>query len=178
VPPAALPGNGVASWQPVAAAQSRPVVHDVALDECLAVHTATTWQQQGYRSRQDTPAVQDTFVFVDADAARMAYQGLLTAMAGCQSRSRDLQSAAKLPADATVTQTAQSAAGTAWVRHWTGVAGISMPGVQANHIYLAYRGAILTAVQVTVLPDRNPVDPTDSNDDGAVLVELAGSLGA
>jgi hypothetical protein len=175
---AKLPGNAVQSWQPIAAAQNLPTVHDVPLNECQTIHGARTWQQQGYQSSHDTPAIQDTFVFADAATADAAYQNLGAAMAGCQAHSRSLQADAKLPADATVTQTARSAVGVAWVRQWTGVGGISAPGSQTNHIYLVHHGTAIAVLQITDLPGKTPSNAIDVSNDGAVLGTLQANLGA
>jgi hypothetical protein len=173
-----LPGYATQSWQPIAPAQNQPVGHDIALNECLTVKSATTWQQQGYASSHDTPAVQDTFVFADSAAASGAYQSLLTAMGGCQTQSRGLQTKAGLTADAKVTQTAQTTTGAAWARPWTAAGGISAAGPQTNHLYLAYRGAVLTAVQITEIPGKSPANGIDTSADAAVLATLTTNLGA
>jgi hypothetical protein len=154
------------------------LTHDVGLNECLSVHGALTWEQQGYVSTHNTPAVADTFTYPGPVAAQTAYQNLLTAMAGCQAHSRTLQSQAHIPTDAVVGQTAQNPDGTAWVRQWTGVEGISDAGAQINHIYLVYRGASLTAVQVTEFPGRSSGGAVDTNSDGTVLASFAARLGS
>jgi hypothetical protein len=176
VPAAKLPGNAVQSWRPIAPAQSHPVTHDMRLNECQTVHGANTWQQQGYESSQHTPGVQDTFLFANATAADTAYQALLTAMSSCQDRSRALQTEARLPVDASVTETAQSTAGAAWARQWTAAGGISAPGAQTNHIYLARRGPVVTVLQITELPGKTPTNAIDTREDGAVLSTLAANL--
>lgn len=172
--PVQLPGNTALAWHAQPAPQTHSVVNDMRLNECLTVHGATTWRQQVYESVVDAPAAQDTFVFPDAAAGDGAYRSLLTGMAGCVTQSRELQAAAKLPTDAAVTPTGQTATGAAWTRTWTGVGGISAPGAQTNHIYVVHRDAVVTVLQITEFSNGTPaVDPTK---DAAVLDALASNL--
>jgi hypothetical protein len=175
--PGTLPGAAAQSWKPSAVTQTPPAGHDIGLNECATVRGAVTWQQQGYASVHDTPAVQDTFVFPSAAGAADAYQAVTAAMATCEARSRSLQGQAGIQPDASVTRTAQTDSGTAWARRWTGVGGISAPGAQVNHVYAAFHGAVLTVLQITDIPGKTPLGAIDTGNDATVLTVLTTSLG-
>lgn len=150
LPAAQLPDSAVAQWKPIAPPHTQPVQHQIQLNECADVNGAATWQQQGYVSSFNTPAIQDTFTFTDATAAQDSYRSVLAGMDGCQAKSDALQTASKITPDAQVTRTATTADGTAYTRQWTGVVPISAPGRQTDHIYLVQRGDVLTVLQYAV----------------------------
>lgn len=174
--PAQLPDSAAASWQPIAPPHTQAVTHQVRLNECAAVDSAANWQQQGYVSSFQTPAIQDSFTFADSADAQSAYRALLTAMDGCQDRSQTLQTNAKITADAKVTKTATSTDGTAYTRVWTGVAGISAPGPQTDHVYFVQRGSVLTVLQYGVPAGTDGDRSQTVSDDQAALAALSNGL--
>ncbi|MER8013524.1 hypothetical protein ACIQ7S_11325 [Streptomyces griseoluteus] len=144
-----LPDAHRSAWKALGPPQTRQTTHDVNVSECGSVRGAVGWQQQGYASKANTPAIQDTFTFTSASAADAAYRTLRTAFDGCRHNLRAFQAQHGTPQDAVVTKTASITDGTAYSRSWTAVAGISMPGRQTNHYYVVRRGALLTVVQYT-----------------------------
>ncbi|MFQ6146952.1 hypothetical protein ACLMNJ_28415 [Streptomyces seoulensis] len=155
-------------------ANLRPVDHDVSINECATVHGASMWQQQGYISVFDTPAIEDSFTFATPAAATRAYHALAAGMAHCQDVSRTLQTTNQQPADALVQRTATSSNGVAFRRRWTAVAGMTAPGPQTNHVYLVHNGTTLTALQFTGTATV-PGSPQryDTADDSATLIDLS-----
>ncbi|MFJ2864050.1 hypothetical protein [Kitasatospora sp. NPDC087314] len=176
LPPAQLPDNAAAAWKPIAQPHTQAATHDVRLNECVAVKGAATWQQQGYVSSFKTPAIQDTFTFADAASSQQAYADLLSAMNTCQEKSRALQSAAKLPQDAQVSTTDTTAEGTAYVRQWTAVAGMSAPGPQTGHIYLVHHNNTVTALQFAIPAGTPGSGALTAADDRTTLTNLTAHL--
>lgn len=174
LPAASLPNSAAALWQPIGTPNVRAINHDVNLNECATVHGAGVWQQQGYTSTFKTPAVEDSFTFTTPNAAKTAFDALLTGMAGCQDHSRGLQSTAKLPADAQVTRTATTITGAAYSRQWTAMAGMSAPGAQDNHIYFVLKGSTVMALQFTEMPGAGAAHTYNTAADQATVATLAG----
>ncbi|MGW2954704.1 hypothetical protein [Streptomyces eurythermus] len=174
LPPKSLPDSEAAQWKPMGPANTRPVGPETRLNECATVRGAASWQQQGYVSAFKTPAIEDSFTFATEAAATGAYQNLVTGLAGCQDTSRETQRKAGLSADARVERTAATADGNAYRRQWTGVAGMSAPGAQTNHVYLVRRGATVTVLQFTEMRTASgPRHSYDIRDDRATLATLA-----
>jgi hypothetical protein len=173
LPAKTLPDSEAAQWKPMGPANTRPVGHDTQLNECAAVHGATSWQQQGYVSTFKTAAIEDSFTFATQAAATITYQNLVADMAECQNTSREAQREGGLSADARVERTAATADGNAYSRQWTGVAGMSAPGPQTNHIYLVRRGATVTVLQFTEMRASGQQHSYDTKNDRATLATLA-----
>ncbi|MFF9000691.1 hypothetical protein ACF1GW_04765 [Streptomyces achromogenes] len=174
LPAKSLPDSEAAQWKPMGPANIRPVGPETRLNECATVRGAASWQQQGYVSAFKTPAIEDSFTFATEAAATGAYQNLVTDLAGCQDTSREVQRKAGLTADARVERTAATADGNAYRRQWTGVAGMSAPGAQTNHVYLVRRGATVTVLQFTEMRTASgPRHSYDIRDDRATLATLA-----
>ncbi|MFF5470217.1 hypothetical protein [Streptomyces achromogenes] len=174
LPAKSLPDSEAAQWKPMGPANTRPVGPETRLNECATVRGAASWQQQGYVSAFKTPAIEDSFTFATEAAATGAYQNLVTDLAGCQDTSREVQRKAGLTADARVERTAATADGDAYRRQWTGVAGMSAPGAQTNHVYLVRRGATVTVLQFTEMRTASgPRHSYDIRDDRATLATLA-----
>jgi hypothetical protein len=152
------------------------VIHDVGLNECATVHGARLWQQQGYISAFHTPAVHDIFTFSDATAGRTEYQALVASMDGCQSQTRVLQTQHGVTADALVVKTAVLPSGRAYVRRWTGYAGLSAPGPQTNHYYLALQGNLVAVVQFTEGIGAAESRPYDTTADTLALAVVVSQL--
>lgn len=171
-----LPGDSLVGWKPVASPSTVTVTHDLSVNECASVHGALVWQQQGYISAFNTPAIHDIFTFSDATSARTAYDSLTASMDGCQSRSRTLQSQHGVTPDAKVTRTAITAGGTAYARRWTGYSGLSAAGPQTNHYYLAVHGNLVTVVQFTEGIGRAEPRPYDTTTDASALPVVVGQL--
>ncbi|WP_220213059.1 hypothetical protein, partial [Streptomyces sp. WELS2] len=174
LPAKSLPDSEAARWKPMGPANTRPVGPETRLNECATVRGAASWQQQGYVSAFKTPAIEDSFSFATEAAATGAYQNLVTDLAHCQDTSRRTQREAGLTADARVERTAATADGNAYRREWTGVAGMSAPGAQTNHVYLVRRGATVTVLQFTEMRTAaGPRHSYDIRDDRATLAILA-----
>ncbi|MFG2816494.1 hypothetical protein [Streptomyces sp. NPDC048410] len=167
-----LPDNAAQQWKPLVAPRTQKLDHDFRLNECVAVHGATTWQQQGFISTHKTPAVQDSLVFADDASARSAYRGLIDHMNTCEATSQGLQKQYGLPTDARVTRTATTGDGAAWSRVWTGVQGISAPGAQTNHVYAVQRGSVLALLHFDEWASAGP-QSYDTKADPAVLAQLS-----
>ncbi|GAA2425358.1 hypothetical protein [Streptomyces glaucus] len=138
-----LPDSAEQKWKELAPPSTRKLSQDFQLNECVKVHGATAWQQQGFISAHKTPAVQDSLAFQDEASARSAFRQVLADMDTCEATSRNLQKRYGLSADVEVGRTATVTDGAAWSRTWTAVEGLSAPGAQANHIYAVQRGAVL-----------------------------------
>ncbi|GGS02193.1 MULTISPECIES: hypothetical protein [Streptomyces] len=174
LPAKSLPDSEAARWKPMGPTNTRPVGPETRLNECATVRGAASWQQQGYVSAFKTPAIEDSFTFATEAAATGAYQNLVTDLAGCQDTSREVQREAGLTVDARVERTAATADGNAYRREWTGVAGMSAPGAQTNHVYLVRRGATVTVLQFTEMRTASgPRHSYDIRDDRATLATLA-----
>jgi hypothetical protein len=171
-----LPDTAAALWKPIATARTEAVSHPVGLNECVSVQGALEWQQQGYVSSFNTPGIQDSFTFADVADAQAAYQSVLNSMATCQAQSRALQAKADIPADAQVSRTASVAGGTAFLRKWNAVAGMSAPGEQSNHYYVVHDGTVLTVFQFVEM-SQTP-HPYNTADDQATLTTIASQLTA
>lgn len=172
LPASKLPAATAEAWKKVGSPSTRSIAgHDIRENECVAVHGASTWTQQGYigGNGQD-PAIQDTFAFGTSAAAHSAYMDFATSMAACQSTSRALQGSSNTSADALVRQTAALPAALSWERTWTGVMGISAQGPQTNHIYLALVGPRLIVLQFTEFPGNTA--PYSVTGDAQVLAML------
>jgi hypothetical protein len=156
LPAKQLPAAAAEKWVPVGQPNTRSVVgHDIRENECVSVHGATTWIQQGFSGDGgQTAAIQDTFAFASSAQAQAAYQAMATGMAHCQAATRAYQRANHTPPNAVVRQTASLAHAIAWERTWTGVLGISAAGPQANHLYLAVGGPVLIVLQFTEFPGQ------------------------
>ncbi|WP_146075304.1 hypothetical protein [Streptomyces sp. Ru71] len=166
-----LPDTAAQKWKELAPASVRKLSQDFQLNECVRVHGATAWQQQGFISARRTPAVQDSLAFADEATARSAFRDLLADMKSCQATSRALQKQYGLPQDAEVRQTAATSDGVAWSRSWTAVEGLSASGAQANHIYAVRRGSLLVLLH---FDEWDFVAPRsyDTAGDAAVLAGL------
>ncbi|MDH6111682.1 hypothetical protein P3T36_001997 [Kitasatospora sp. MAP12-15] len=174
--PAQLPDSVTAGWKPIAAPHTQAVSHRIGLNECAGVDGAASWQQQGYVSSFNTPAIQDSFSFADPTAAQSAYTAVLSAMDGCQQQSRALQTSSKISADAQVTKTAAATDATAYARQWNAVAGMSAPGPQTDHIYVVRSGSVLTVLQFAVPAGASGGNSTTAADDQATLTTIAAQL--
>lgn len=149
--------------------------HDIDENECAKVSGANSWTQQAFSGGDgQNDAIQDTFVFASAGAARSAYQNVAVGMGSCQQTTRTLQSANKVLIDARVTETASRSQADAWQRDWTGVMGMSADGPQVNHVYLAVNGTRLIVLQFTEYPGH--AAPYDTAADPQVLAMLATEL--
>ncbi|MFI9273124.1 hypothetical protein ACIGXM_20685 [Kitasatospora sp. NPDC052896] len=176
LPAAQLPDSTAAQWKPIAPPHTQPVHHQIQLNECAVVNDAATWQQQGYVSSFDTPAIQDSFTFADAAAAQDSYRAVLAAMDDCQAKSVALQTASKITPDAQVSRTATTADGAAYARQWTGVAPLSAPGRQTNHVYVVQRGSVLTVLQYAVPATTTGATPQTPGDDAKQLAVIEAQL--
>jgi hypothetical protein len=173
--PARLPDAARSAWTSMGPSHTRTAGPSVAVDECASVRGAATWQQQGYVSTYDTPAVQDTFAFATEAGAKAAWTRLVAGLDGCRATSRALQSRNGLPQDATVTRTAATADGAAYARTWTAVPGMSAPGRQTDHVYAVREGAVLSVLQVTEISGTTaPGTAYSPGQDAAELAVLAG----
>lgn len=170
--PTQLPAVAAEKWVAVGSPSTRDVTgHDVGENECAKVHGASTWTQQGYSGGDgENAAIQDTFVFSSAAAAKSAYQNVLTGMDSCRRTTRALQAQDGVKADASVTETASRPDADAWKRSWTGVMGMSADGPQTNHLYLAVDGTRLIVLQFTEFPGH--AAPYDTAADPQVLAML------
>ncbi|WP_329203242.1 MULTISPECIES: hypothetical protein [unclassified Streptomyces] len=171
-----LPNQAKAAWKPIGAPKNRTVAPSSSLNECAAVQGATGWQQQGWASTAKTPAIQDTFTFATPAAAEHARQALDSQLDGCQATLRDAQTKQGLAPDATSARTATRPAAGAWLYQWTAVPGMSAPGTQAHHVYLAQDGAVLTVLQYSDLASAGQGNSATPASDAALLTTLAGSL--
>ena len=172
-----LPADSAEKWVPAGTPSTRTVAgHDIGENECAKVDGATTWIQQSFSGGDSqNVAIQDTFGFTSATAARSAYQSVVTGMDACQHTTRALQATNRVvPADATVTETASKADAAAWKRNWTGVMGMSADGPQTNHVYIAVDGSRLIVLQFTEFP--GDAAPYDVSTDPAVLSMLSAEL--
>ena len=171
-----LPADSAEKWVPAGTPSTRTVAgHDIGENECAKVDGAITWIQQSFSGGDgQNVAIQDTFGFTSAAAAHYAYQSAVTGMDACQQTTRALQSTNKVPADATVTETASKADAAAWKRNWTGVMGMSADGPQTNHVYFAVDGSRLIVLQFTEFPGN--AAPYDVSADPAVLSMLGAEL--
>ncbi|MCC9309581.1 hypothetical protein LN042_21305 [Kitasatospora sp. RB6PN24] len=143
--------------------------HDIALNECASVHGATTWQQQPYLSSGGDPAVLEIYTFAGPAAANTAYDRVRSGMSSCQATSRALQSTHHITADAVSQQTADAPGAAAFERTWTGVEGVSAPGKQTNHLYLAAHGTSLLVLHFDELASGSAAVPYDVHQDSNVL---------
>ncbi|WP_188298340.1 hypothetical protein [Streptomyces sp. CBMA156] len=166
------------SWTAKAPGPVREVTgHDITLNECANVHGAATWQQQPYLSSGGNPAVLETYTFGTAAGASAAYQGIHSGMSACQATSRTLQTTNHLTADALSHQTAGAEDTAAFARSWSGVAGISAPGSQTNHLFLATRGTSVLVLHFDELAKDSPASgPYDVRQDPNVLSLLTNLL--
>jgi hypothetical protein len=118
-----------------------------------------------------------TYTFSSADSAEGAYAGVLSAMRHCQSISRALQTANRIPANAVSAVTARAARVTAFERTWTGVEGISAAGPQIDHVYVAVRAATILVLQFDELSTSGTTAHVYSiRNDPSVLAMLTGLL--
>jgi len=165
------------SWTAQTAGPVRQVTgHDIALNECASVHGATTWQQQPYLSSGGNSAVLEIYTFGTGAEAGAAYQKVFSGMNSCQATSRALQNAQHVTADAVVRQTAAAADAAAFERTWTGVEGISAPGQQTNHLYIAAHGTCVLILHFDELAAGSPAGPYDVQQDPHVLSLLTNLL--
>jgi len=173
-----LPALSAEKWVATGAPSTRSIAgHDIGENECAKVDGASTWTQQAFSGGDgQNVAIQDTFVFTNAAAARSAYQNVVTGMDGCQQTTRALQAANKVALDASVTETAGQPEAAAWKRSWTGVMGMSAEGPQTNHYYLAVNGTRLIVLQFTEFPGQ--AAPYDVAADPQVLAMLDAELAA
>jgi hypothetical protein len=176
--PSELPADDAEQWSAVGGPSTRTLSgHAVGENECAKVSGADTWTQQGFSGADEQNiAVEDDFSFASPAAAHGAYAAFAPEMAGCQATSRALQSASHTTSDAEVRQTASAPSALAWERTWTGVAGMSAPGAQTDHVYLAVRGTELIVLQFTEFPGKAPAYAVSG--DSQVLARLAGDPGA
>lgn len=173
--PARLPGYAVESWTAQTAGPLQNISgHDIELNECASVHGASTWQQQPYSSSGGNSAILETYTFADAAGAEAAYAGVMSGMHACQATSRALQTANHITADALARQTASAGDAAAFVRTWTAVEGISAPGLQTNHLYLAASGSVVLVLHFDELATGSTAGPYDVRNDPSVLTMLAG----
>ncbi|MEU6479890.1 hypothetical protein ABZ858_23980 [Streptomyces sp. NPDC047017] len=173
-----LPDEAKAAWKPIGSPVRRPVGHHIGLDECAGLDGATAWLQQGWASAAGTPAIQDTFTFATSAAARHAFDQAGTGMKSCAMPLRALQSTNRLTPDASVARTATAGDASAWRYQWTAVPGMSAPGSQTHHVYLALQGSQLTALQYTDLASAGQTDTATPASDRAFLSTLAAQLRA
>ncbi|WP_371616484.1 hypothetical protein [Streptomyces sp. NBC_00454] len=171
-----LPNQAKAGWKPIGSPKSRDVAPTSSLNECAAVEGATGWQQQGWASAAKTPAIQDTFTFATPADADRARQALNTQLDGCQNALRDAQTKQGRTADATSARTATSPVAGAWQYQWTAVPGMSAPGTQTHHVYLAGNGNVLTVLQYSDLASAGQGNSATPASDAELLTTLAGSL--
>ncbi|MFE9483238.1 hypothetical protein ACFYNM_32120 [Streptomyces spororaveus] len=171
-----LPNQAKAGWKPIGSPKSRDVAPSSSLNECAAVEGATGWQQQGWASAAKTPAIQDTFTFATPTDADRARQVLNTQLDGCQTALRDAQTKQGRTPDATSSRTATSPAAGAWQYQWTAVPGMSAPGAQTHHVYLAADGNVLTVLQYSDLTSAGQGNSATPASDADLLTTLAGSL--
>ncbi|WP_330297053.1 hypothetical protein [Streptomyces sp. NBC_00503] len=171
-----LPNQAKAGWKPIGSPKSRDVAPSSSLNECAAVEGATGWQQQGWASAAKTPAIQDTFTFATPADADRARQALNTQLDGCQNALRDAQTKQGRTADATSARTATSPVAGAWQYQWTAVPGMSAPGAQTHHVYLAGNGNVLTVLQYSDLASAGQGNSATPASDAELLTTLAGSL--
>ncbi|MFB6810414.1 hypothetical protein [Streptomyces sp. NPDC056387] len=171
-----LPNQAKAGWKPIGPAKSRTVAPSSSINECAAVQGATGWQQQGWASTAKTPAIQDTFTFTTPADADHARQALTAQLDGCQATLRDAQTKQGGTPDATSTRTAERPAAAAWQYQWTAVPGMSAPGRQTHHVYLAADGAVLTVLQYSDLTSAGQANSTTPASDADLLTTLTGSL--
>lgn len=169
---AQLPDGRAQKWKELAPPSTRQLSQDFQLNECVTVHGAATWQQQGFISAHKTPAVQDSLAFEDEAKARSAFRKVVADMNTCEATSRALQKQYGLAADATVEQTAVADNGAAWSRSWTAVQGLSAPGAQANHVYAVQRGSVLILLHFDEWDSAAP-RTYDSEGDADVLAGLS-----
>jgi hypothetical protein len=172
IAPKQLPAAAAENWVPVGTQSTRTIAgHDIGENECAKVRGADIWTQQSFSGGDgENVAIQDTFVFTSADAARSAYQNVVAGMDTCRQTTRALQTANKVPADASVTETASQVDAATWKRNWTGVLGMSADGPQTNHVYLAVNGTRLIVLQFTEFPHQ--AAPYDTAADPQVLAML------
>ncbi|MFJ9895904.1 hypothetical protein ACIQPR_21570 [Streptomyces sp. NPDC091280] len=176
--PSALPDYDEMRWRPISDAVTQPLDQDFGLNECVSVPGALVWQQQGFISARQTPAVQDTLSFPDEASARAAYRGVVDAMKGCAAKSRALQKQYGLAQDAEVRRTAAVADptdGTSWMRSWNGVQGFSAPGDQTNHVYAVRHGRVLALLHFDEWAAK-AAPSYDPRGDAAVLCTLGAQL--
>ncbi|MFI9066258.1 hypothetical protein ACIGQE_31075 [Streptomyces sp. NPDC053429] len=171
-----LPNQAKAGWKPIGSPKNRTVAPSSSLNECATVHNATGWQQQGWASSAKTPAIQDTFTFATPADAERARQMLDSQLDGCQAALREAQTKQGLAPDATSASTATRTAAGAWLYQWTAVPGMSAPGSQTHHVYLAQDGALLTVLQYSDLASAGQGNSATPASDAALLTTLAGSL--
>ncbi|MFB7976832.1 hypothetical protein [Streptomyces vinaceus] len=166
------------SWTAQAAGPVRQITgHDIALNECANVRGAATWQQQPYVSGGGNPAVLEIYTFGTEAAAGAAYEGVRSGMSSCQATSRALQSANHLTTDALSRQTVTATDAAAFERTWTGVEGISAPGRQTNHLYLAAHGTRVLVLHFNELAEGSPATaPYDTQQDPNVVSLLTNLL--
>ncbi|MEV6583769.1 hypothetical protein AB0M92_37180 [Streptomyces sp. NPDC051582] len=171
-----LPNQAKAGWKPIGPPKNRTIAPTSSLNECAAVQGATGWQQQGWASTAKTPAIQDTFTFATQADADRARQALNTQLDGCQAALRDAQTKQGRVPDATSTRTAARPAAAAWLYQWTAVPGMSAPGNQTHHVYLAGDGNVLTVLQYSDLASVGQGNSATPASDADLLTTLAGSL--
>ncbi|MCX4807146.1 hypothetical protein OG594_36980 [Streptomyces sp. NBC_01214] len=166
------------SWTARAPGPVRPITgHDIALNECVSVRGAATWQQQPYLSSGGNSAVLEIYTFGTEAAAAAAYEGVRSGMSSCQATSRALQSANRVKADAVARQTATATDAAAFERVWTGVQGTSAQGAQTNHLYPAARGTRVLVLHFDDLAGGSPAAaPYDTQQDPNVLSLLTNLL--
>ncbi|MGY0060674.1 hypothetical protein ACWY4P_29725 [Streptomyces sp. LZ34] len=170
-----LPGGARQGWK-AAAARSVKNPKDVQLNECTAVHGATSWRQLTHTGKRHAVATQDTFTFADQKHAQSAYKAVVRAMGACQARSRALQAGGRLKADAVVAPVVSAPASRAWARTWTAINTLSADGHNSDRLYAAHRANTLTVLQVTE-PGTGPGSARTAAD-RAVLTALAQRLGS
>lgn len=176
-----FPGYSIAKWTVIGPPKTQELpVSDVHISECAVLHGAKTWEEQGYMSAFESPASNDVYTFADADAAQSAYQGLISSMDACQGSTRTLQTQNGKPADATVARTASLKDATAYMRQWTGVAGLSAGGLQINHYFICVQGNVVDTAQFTegVAGGAFPAwpQPYDTSGDTQALTVVANHL--
>jgi hypothetical protein len=177
VPEARLPGYTVESWAAQSPGPARDVTgHPIELNECATMRGALTWQQTSYAGSGGDSAILETYTFSANSAAEAAYSAVVAGMRSCQATSRALQASAHLTPDAVSRQTAVSADAVAFARTWTGVQGVSAPGPQTNHLYLAMSGMTVLVLHFDELAADNAAAPYDVRDDPGVLSMLINVL--
>ncbi|MCX5382028.1 hypothetical protein [Streptomyces sp. NBC_00083] len=173
-----LPNAANAAWKPMGSPVGRPAVQHIGLNECVGVDGATAWLQQGWVSAAKTPAIQDAFTFATSGAAEEAFEQAGAGMKNCAAPLIALQKKNGGAADASVASTATATDATAWRYRWNAAPGMSAPGPQTHHVYLAVSGNELTVLQYTDLASAQQADTATPASDQQFLAVLSGQLRA
>ncbi|MGW1013980.1 hypothetical protein ACWD4X_28550 [Streptomyces termitum] len=176
LPAAQLPNAAKAAWKPLGTPSPRPVGQTIGLNECTGVDGVTAWFQQGWVSTARTPAIQDTFTFATSAAARQAYEKADADMKNCSGRLRALQERNGLTPDASAHSTVTVENASAWRYGWNAVPGMSAPGPQVHHVYLALNGSELTVLQYSDLASAGQSDTATPASDEQFLATLTRHL--